>query len=294
MQKIVPHFWFNKEAKEASSLYTSLFPNSKIISSTVISGTPSGDCDLISFSILGQECMAISAGPYFKINPSISMFVTFTSEEEVRATWDKLMEGGSALMSLDTYPWAKKYGWLQDKYGVSWQLSISEHHDMSQRLTPSLMFTQSVAGKAKEDLEYYTSVFSNAKIDMLVPYTAGDGDKEGYIKHARFSLANQNFIAMDSSIGHQFTFNEGISFIVNCDDQEEIDYYWQKLSHTPENEQCGWCKDRYGVSWQIVPTRMNEMMVSGDKEKITRLTQAFLQMKKFNIAELERAFNGDH
>ncbi len=291
MQKIIPHLWFNKEAKEASALYTSIFPDSNIISSTVISGTPSGDCDLVSFSVLGQECMAISAGPYFTINPSISMFVTFTSESEITTAWDRLIEGGSALMPFDTYPWATKYGWLQDKYGVSWQLSMSEHHDMPQRLTPSLMFTQEVAGKAKEAIEYYTSVFPNGKIDMIVPYTKDDSDQEGYIKHARFSLAGQNFIAMDSSIDHQFTFNEGISLIVNCDTQEEIDYYWEKLSHVPESEQCGWCKDKYGVSWQINPSCMNEMMASGDQEKIKRVTQAFLQMKKFDIAKLEEAYN---
>ncbi len=99
-------------------------------------------------------------------------------------------------------------------------------------------------------------------------------------------------MAMDSSGPHKFSFNEAISFVVNCDTQEEIDYYWEKLSAVPEAEQCGWLKDRYGVSWQIVPTAMKEMMTSGSKEKIARVTGAFLKMKKFNIDILKRAYEG--
>lgn len=152
------------------------------------------------------------------------------------------------------------------------------------------MFTQGAVGKAKEAIEYYTSIFPDGKVDMLATYTKDDGDQEGFIKYGRFSLAGQNFTAMDSSLPHAFTFNEGISLIINCDSQAEIDHYWEKLSAVPEAEQCGWCKDKFGVSWQITPTRMNEMMASGDKEKIAKVTQAFLQMKKFDIAKLEEAF----
>ena len=125
----------------------------------------------------------------------------------------------------------------------------------------------------------------------MVPYTKDDGDKEGFIKHARFTLAGQSFMAMDSSMPHDFSFNEALSLIVNCDTQAEIDYYWEKLSAVPEAEQCGWLKDTYGVSWQIVPSVMNEMMTSGNKEKIARVTQAFLKMKKFDIKTLEDAYN---
>jgi predicted 3-demethylubiquinone-9 3-methyltransferase (glyoxalase superfamily) len=127
---------------------------------------------------------------------------------------------------------------------------------------------------------------------MLVPYGAGEGDKEGHLKHARFSLENMNFMAMDSSAKHDFTFNEAISFIIKCDTQEEIDMYWEKLSKVPASEQCGWCKDQFGVSWQIVPTIMNELMTSGDKEKTNRVTQAFLKMKKFDIKTLMGAALG--
>ena len=193
-------------------------------------------------------------------------------------------------MPYNTYPWAQKYGWLQDKYGLSWQLSWSEHHQMEQKITPLLMFTGSVAGKTKEAIDTYTGIFPNSKIEMAMHYEKGEGDKEEFIKHARFTLNGQNFMAMDSSGPHAFNFNEALSFVVSCDSQEEIDNYWEKLSAVPEAERCGWLKDKYGVSWQIVPSVMGEMMASGNKEKIVRVTQAFLKMKKFDIAALKRAY----
>ena len=291
MQKIIPHLWFDKEAKEATAFYVSLFNDSKIKSVTTITDTPSGNCDVVTFDLAGQEFMAISAGSYFKLNPSISLFAVFDTEKEIETVWNKLMDGGKVFMPYGMYPWAHKYGWLQDKYGLSWQLSWSEYHHMEQKITPLLMFTNDMAGKTKEAIDTYTSIFPDSKIEMIMPYAKGEGDKEGFIKHSRFTLAGQDFMAMDSSLPHDFSFNEAISFVVNCETQEEIDYYWGKLSAVPEAEQCGWLKDKYGVSWQIVPATMNEMMTSGNKEKSARVTQAFLKMKKFDIKALEDAYN---
>lgn len=293
MKKITPHLWFDKEAKEAATLYVSLFKDSAIKNINTIKGTPSGDCDIVSFKMASEDFMAISAGPYFKLNPSISLFVVFDSEVEIEEAWNKLIDGGKALMPYNIYPWAHKYGWLQDKYGLSWQLSWSENHKMEQKITPMLMFTQGFAGKAKEAMEKYTSIFPNSKVEMVVPYEKDDGDTEGFIKHSRFTLNGQNFMAMDSSGPHEFIFNEAFSFIVNCESQEEIDQYWNQLSAVPEAEQCGWLKDEFGVSWQIVPTAMNEMMSKGTPEQINRLTQAFMPMKKFDIAKLKAAYEGN-
>lgn len=292
MKKIIPHLWFDKEAKEATEFYTSLFPDSKIKNITTITDTPSGDSDIVTFKLAGQDFMAISAGPYFKFNPSISLFVVFDDEKEIESVWNKLIEGGKELMPFDTYPWAEKYGWLQDKYGLSWQLSMSENHKMEQKITPLLMFTEDRAGFAKDAILYYTGIFPNSKIDMLVSYTSEEDDTEGFIKHSRFTLNGYSFIAMDSSLSHDFSFNEAISFVVSCDTQEQIDFYWDKLSAVPESEQCGWLKDKYGVSWQIVPSIMEEMMTKGSKKQIDRVTQAFLKMKKFNIEALEKAYEG--
>lgn len=292
MQKIIPHLWFNTEAKEACTLYASLFPDSSVTNVTTLPNTPSGNADIVSLTLAGQSFMAISAGPYFKHTPAVSLFVIFDNEQDIEAVWNKLIDGGTALMPYQTYPWAQKYGWLQDKYGVSWQLSWSEHHQMEQKITPMLMFTGTNSGKTKEAIALYTEIFPDSKTDMLVPYEKDEGDVEGYIKHSRFTLAGHLFMAMDSSAEHKFTFSEAFSFIINCDTREEIDYYWGKLSAVPEAEQCGWIKDKYGVSWQIVPTIMNTMVASGDKEKIARVTQAFLKMKKFDIKALQAAFEG--
>lgn len=290
MQKIVPHLWFDKEAKEATALYTSLFPNSKVGTLTTLNDTPSGDTDIISFKLSGLDFMAINAGPIFKFNPSISMFVVFESESEIENVWKKLVEGGKELMPYDTYPWAKKYVWLQDKYGLTWQLSWSDNHQLSQKITPLLMFTKEKSGMTREAIEMYTKIFKNSKVDMIVPYEKGEGDTEGFIKHSRFTLEGLDFMAMDSSGPHEFVFNEAISFMVSCENQEEIDYYWEKLSAVPESEQCGWLKDRFGVSWQIVPPAMGKMMAEGSKDQIEKVTQAFLKMKKFDIAQLEEAY----
>jgi predicted 3-demethylubiquinone-9 3-methyltransferase (glyoxalase superfamily) len=290
MQKITPHLWFDTEAKEATAFYTTLFPDSKVNHVTQITDTPSGDCDIVTFTLSGQDFMAISAGPYFKLNPSISLFAVFDNEQDIEAVWNKLIDGGKALMPYDTYPWAEKYGWLEDRYGLSWQLSWSEHHDMKQKITPLLMFTQDKAGMVKEAIADYTSIFPDSTTDMLMPYEKGEGDTEGFIKHARFTLCEQQFMAMDSSGPHKFTFNEALSLVVHCDTQEEIDHYWEKLSAVPEAEQCGWLKDKYGVSWQIVPSIMDDIMTSGDQKKIARVTQAFLKMKKFDIAEIVKEY----
>lgn len=293
MQKIVPHLWFDKEAPEAAKFYTSLFRDSKIIDTTQIHGTPSGTAETVTIELGGQEFMLLSAGPFFKFTPAISFLIACTTKEEVDTLWKKLFEGGTALMPLDSYPFSEKYGWVEDRYGLSWQVMYIGNSKITQKITPTLMFTGAMCGKAEEAINIYTSVFRNAKVGDILRYGAGEEpDKEGTIKHAAFMLEGQEFAAMDSAYEHNFTFNEAISLIVYCDTQEEIDYYWGKLSAVPEAEQCGWLKDKFGVSWQIVPTVMKEMMRSKDAEKLARVTEAFLKMKKFDIAELKKAYEG--
>ncbi len=300
MQTITPHLWFDKEAKEAAEFYTSLFPNSNVTNITTIHNTPSGDTDIVSFELAGQSFMAISAGPLFKFNPSVSFIVNFDpsrdkrARETLEALWEQLADGGTALMPLDTYPFSERYGWVQDKYGLSWQLILSNPEGEERPfIVPSLMFVGDVGGKAEEAINFYVSVFKNSRLGIVARYPKGmEPDQEGTIMFADFMLEGQWFAAMDSAREHNFAFNEAISFMVYCDTQEEIDYYWDKLSAVPEAEQCGWLKDKYGLSWQIVPTAMDEMMAKGTKEQIDRVTQAFLKMKKFDLAELQKAYEG--
>lgn len=300
MQTITPHLWYDKEAREAAEFYTTLFPDSAITNVTTLHDTPSGDCDVVSFQLSGYAFQAISAGPLFKFNPSVSFMVNFDPSQDPDATtridavWAKLVDGGQVLMPLDTYPFSERYGWLQDKYGLSWQLILTNPEGEERPpIIPSLLFVGDVCGKAEAATDLYLSVFKNARRGALSRYPAGmEPDREGTVMFTDFQLEDQWFAAMDSAHTHDFAFNEAISFIVHCDTQEEIDHYWQALSAVPEAEQCGWLKDAYGVSWQIVPTAMDAMLASGDQAKIARVTEAFLSMKKFDLAALTQAAEG--
>jgi predicted 3-demethylubiquinone-9 3-methyltransferase (glyoxalase superfamily) len=302
MKKITPHLWFDKQAREAAQFYVASFPDSKIISVTTLTGTPSGDCEVVSFELAGQPFMAISAGPLFKFNPSVSFHVNCATKEEVDAIWKELSAGGKVLMPLDKYPFNERFGWLEDRFGVSWQVMYAGGISVRQKIRPALLFVGNVCGKAEEAINFYASVFANVpdgaktgetKAEILSRYGKGEEpEKEGNVRTARFSLLGQEFAAIESGRGHNFAFNEAISFIVPCDTQQEIDYFWANLSADPKAEQCGWLKDKYGFSWQVTPAIMQELMGGNDKERMGRVTQAFLKMKKFDIAALKRAAAG--
>ncbi|MFW9970229.1 MAG: VOC family protein [Candidatus Odinarchaeota archaeon] len=293
MPKITAHLWFDKEAKEAAEFYTNIFKDSKIKSVSTLHNTPSGSVEMVVLDLLGQEFTFISAGPLFKFNPSISFLVASNTKEEISFLWKNLSKNGVALMELGEYPFSEKYGWVQDRYGVSWQLMFTTN-EIRQRITPTIMFVGENCGKAEEAINYYTSIFHNANVGDILRYNTGEEpDIEGTIKHAAFILENQEFAAMDSAREHNFTFNEAISFMVHCNTQDEIDYYWEKLTTDPAAEQCGWLKDKYGLSWQIVPTIMEDMMNDKDENKVAQVTEAFLKMKKFNISELKKAYEGE-
>ena len=312
MQKIVPHLWFNTEAVEAAEFYVAAFgKSSNVTSKSVIRGTPSGDCDFVTFDLQGYSFMGISAGPHFKLNPSVSFMLNFdpSTDKDARknldALWEKLSDGGKVLMPLDTYPFSEHYGWIQDKYGVSWQLILTKpairqaHGALSTSkgegekrpfIIPSLMFTGDITGKADEAIDFWVSVFKNSKRGMTAPYPEGASpEKAAKIMFAEFMLEGQWFTAMDSGHMHKFGFSEAISLLIRCEDQEEIDYYTNKISAAPEAEQCGWMKDKYGLSWQVSPIAMEEML-QGDEEAVDRVMQAFLPMKRVNLAALKKAY----
>lgn len=300
MKKIVPHLWFDKEAREAADFYTSLFSNSKVTHISTLHDTPSGDCDVVSFELRGIPFMAISAGPYFKFNPSVSFMVNFDPSKEADAeknideVWKRLSEGGKVLMELQEYPWSKRYGWIQDKYGLSWQLILTDPKGEERpEIIPSLLFVKENYAKAEEAINFYLSVFKDSKKGAIMHYGKGhEPEKENAVMFADFKLLDMWLAAMDSAQEHEFSFNEAVSFIVNCESQEEIDYYWERLSAVAEAEQCGWLKDKYGLSWQINPVVLDKMMNDPDEKKVKRVTEAFLKMKKFDIKALEQAFKG--
>lgn len=294
MQTIIPHLWFDKEAVAAAEFYASAFGKGSHIQYTNrLENTPSGTVEIVGFKLLDLEFHAISAGPLFRFNPSISFFVNCETADEVDALWDKLLPGGMALMELGAYPFSEHYGWLQDAFGLSWQLAYSANSQAAARIVPMLLFVGDVCGKAQEAIDLYTSIFPAGKVEHIQRYGKDEEpDQEGTLKYAEFSLAGQRFALMDSAYAHAFAFNEAISLMVNCDTQAEIDHYWDNLSAVPEAEQCGWLKDRFGLSWQIVPAALDAMMRQGSQAQIARVTEAFLQMKKFDLDRLQRAFAG--
>jgi predicted 3-demethylubiquinone-9 3-methyltransferase (glyoxalase superfamily) len=272
---IYPCLWFDGKAKEAADFYCTVFSDSKILETNPI---------VTTFEASGQKFMCLNGGSMFTINPSLSFFVVCETEAETEAIWEKLADGGSVLMALDKYPWSEKYGWLKDKFEVNWQISFGKMADVGQKFTPSLMFTEEVHGKAEEAINFYTSLFKNSSITGILKYTEEEPDATGTVKHAQFKLNDNVFMAMDSGYPHGFTFSEGVSLVIECENQEEIDYFWDQFTKDGEESMCGWLKDKYGVSWQIVPEILGDLM--RDPEKGQRVVQAFLKMKKFDIQTL--------
>ncbi|MBP1161238.1 putative 3-demethylubiquinone-9 3-methyltransferase (glyoxalase superfamily) [Rhodococcus sp. PvR044] len=156
------------------------------------------------------------------------------------------------------------------------------------QIYPSLWFDD----QAEEAANYYVSIFKNSKILTIARYPAGAPGPEGSVMTVDFELNGHRINAING--GPQFTFTEAVSLLVDCDSQEEVDEYWAKLTADGGQEvQCGWLKDKYGLSWQIVPPGFDEMMVTGDPEKSQRAMQAMMQMKKLDVNELRRAYNGE-
>ncbi len=304
MKAIYPHLWFDNSAVQAAELYTSLFPESDIISKSILRDTPSGDCDMVSFRLWGQRFDAISGGPGFSFNPSLSFMVNYDplffkdfddpeseARKSLRAAWERLSEGGKTLMDLGSYDFSPLYGWTQDRFGLSWQLIYTDPGgDPRPPIMPALLNTGRNFGRTEEAGEFYRSVFPGSQAGMLVPYPTDMGwNKKDTIMFSDYRLGDLWIVAMDSGQDEEFPFNESVSLVVPCETQKEIDYYWEKLSAVPEAEQCGWLKDRYGLSWQIIPAELETLMERGSEGQRKALTEAFLQMKKFDIAQLHLA-----
>jgi len=304
MQKIVPNLWFDSQAEEAAKLYTSLFTNSRVGKVTrygkagyEIHRQPEGKVMTVEFELEGQAFIGLNGGPVFKFTPAVSFLVACRDKAEVDALWPGLSAGGFVMMELGEYPFSPWYGWTADRFGLSWQVMAMGDRPIRQKIVPTLMYVGEVAGRAEEAANFYASVFRDARVGDILRYGRGEEpDKEGTVKHLGFTLEGREFAAMDSAYGHKFGFNEAVSLLVRCEDQAEIDYYWDKLIEggDPKAQVCGWLKDKFGVSWQVSPTILERMLQDPDKAKVERVTEAFLKMKKFDIGELERAFAGDH
>ncbi len=291
MKKIIPQLWYDREAKEAVNRYLETFNKSGMLTERVLSDTPSGDAEVYVFTLEGQLFGAINGGPFCKLNPSISLMVSCDTSEEVDRLYESLVEGGQVLMERNAYPFSKRYAWVEDRYGLSWQLMQTEAPE-EQKISPNLLFSGKNCGKAEEAVRFYTDIFPDSVIDAISYYAPNEVPaSEAKANYIGFSLNGYRMSAMDSGYSDGFDFNEAFSFEIVCDDQEEIDYYWEKLSADPSSEQCGWVVDRYGVRWQIVPRILDQMMAEGSEEQVKRVTKAFLPMKKLVIESLVEAYH---
>jgi predicted 3-demethylubiquinone-9 3-methyltransferase (glyoxalase superfamily) len=294
LQKITPNIWFNRNAKEAVDFYLTTFPDAKILTTSYYPKEGlaefqkefAGDVLAINFEIQGQRFVAINADKTFTPNPSISFFINFdplhnpNAEIELDKLWKRLSENGKVLISLQEYPFSKKYGWIQDRYGVSWQLILTNPKGEKRPfIVPSFLFVNERCGKAEEATNFYLSLFKQSQRHMLVHYdSAAEPNKAGTVMFTDFTLAGQFFAAMDAGGKHDFRFSEGISLNISCKDQQEIDYYWDALTRDGgEASMCGWLKDKYGVSWQVNPENIEELMQKSEA------FQKLMEMKKIII-----------
>lgn len=288
MTKIISSFCFRNTALKAAEFYIATFKSGKIIrtayygqETAMATGLSPGEVLSVDFETLGHSFNAIN-GPDFTFSPSLSFFIYCDTEEEIKTLWDKLSSGGSVLMGLDTYPWSPKYGWCADKYGVSWQLMLASH---AQKIVPSFLFVNKLFGKGEEAMKFYTALFPNSKVENI-----HHDPETNTVMHGNFSLSGQTFALMEGKGEHPHAMTPAISFVINCKDQKEIDYYWEKLSEGGKPIQCGWVEDKFGVSWQVVPESLSGMVCCGDQRKTDNVMQAVMTMTKLDAEELKRAF----
>ncbi|SUX45020.1 VOC family protein [Chryseobacterium indoltheticum] len=282
---IFPCLWYDGDAKESAEFYCKIF-DGKITADTPV---------VLNLELFGQKLMLLNGGPHFEKNASVSFMIMCETEDEVQKYWDQLEDGGIVLMALDSYPWSKKYGWIRDKFGVTWQLYLGEKKS-EQRIIPTLMFIHQNNGKAMEAMELYTKIFPNSKIESVLKYGEGVNDENHEVpenvQHTHFEIDGYSLFCMDNSYDHKFDFNEGISMVIMTDNQEETDHLWSSLTADGGRESmCGWLKDKFGMSWQIVPKRLIELMSDSDQQKAQNVVKAMMKMQKIVIKDLEEAYH---
>jgi predicted 3-demethylubiquinone-9 3-methyltransferase (glyoxalase superfamily) len=287
MTTITPFLWYDDSAEEAMTLYASLLDGSMILDVNRMPGETPGDAGkatMVSARLAGRDVQALNGGPGHPHTPAASIFVGCETVAQVDRLWNGLSESGVALMPLDAYPFSERFGWVADQYGVSWQISLTGE---KQSVTPFLMLTGENVGKAEEAIGFYTSLFPDSGVDNVAK------DDASHVTMATFRLLGEPFILNESDYDHGFTFSDAFSFFVSCKTQEEVDTLWETLTADGgEPVQCGWLKDRYGVSWQVIPDRLMELMGDPDPEKAGRVVQAMLGMVKIDVAGLEAAYAG--
>lgn len=296
-RRIIPCLWLD-EAEAAADRYCQIFPRSHVVARSHYpvdrdnpGGRPRGSVLTIELELAGCRFTALAGGSMFKPNPSISFFVHAADPAEADRLYGELADGGAALMPIGTYPWSERYGWVADRFGVSWQVITGARTAEGPLIVPSLMFANAQAGQAEAAITAYTRAFSDGRILSIARYGADEG-QPGWVKHGRFVIGHTELAATDSHLRHGFDFGEGVSLQVMCVDQAEVDHYWEALAVGGSHGPCGWLRDRFGVSWQVVPATIATLLASPDAAARDRAFAAIMGMTKLDVGAIERAFAG--
>lgn len=287
---ITPGIWCDGTAVEAGDFYAAVFRDTSVTGTTRYpdEGLPefqagmAGEPLTVDVDVAGRRLMLINAGPEFTPNHSISFLLNFDpaalgGEDGARSYLDEvhaaLIDGGDELMPLGEYAHSPRYAWVRDRYGVTWQLMLTDPEgDPRPFLTPCLMFAGENQDRAEEATDYWMSVIDDSSRGAL------HRTADGAVLFTDFLLGGDWFAAMDSAVPQDLAFNEGISLEIRCAGQDGIDRLWRALSSDPAAEQCGWCRDRYGLSWQVVPENIDELMARPGAYG------ALMGMKKIDVA----------
>ncbi|MCF8232735.1 MAG: VOC family protein [Bacteroidales bacterium] len=276
MQKsMYPCLWFNNEAAQAAAFYTSVFNQAEILKENEIVST---------FQLSGTKFMALNGGPQYQKTPAVSYYVYCGSEQEIDRLYEVLSKEGTVMMPLDKYDWTKKFAWVADRYGVNWQLDIDDIN-APQKIVPSLLFANEKYKWVKKAITHYASIFPSSETLLEMPYPKEANRPGDTLLFAQFKLAGFIFNAMSSHIQHDFDFSPGNSFVVECETQQQIDHYWEKLGEGGRFEVGGWLQDKFGVSWQIIPSVLPDLLM--DPEKGPEVATKAAKMKKLDIQKLK-------
>lgn len=277
-EKITPCIWFNGGAGDAGKLYCAAFKSARITSQSPF---------VTGIEVAGQSFTLLDGGPQYKPNASISFYVGCESKDEFDQAWKALTASGRVVAAPSQTSWSERYGYVIDAYDVSWQLGVQRAGDVQQKITPYLMFTGNEYGHAEEAMNLYATVFNASMPEGIIRYGDQDApDTPGYVRHAELEFKNRRFMFADIA-SDVVPFTEGVSLTIHCENQEEVDYYWYKLVEGGKESRCGWLKDRFGVSWQIVPTILTKLM--SDPAKAGKAAKAFMTMRKLDIEQIVQA-----
>ena len=289
MRQIAIQLCFNNQAEEAVKFYTSVFDQSEI-TREIRYPKPNVESVAYDFTIENQAFAAFNGDSDFKMNPSFSLMISLDTAEEVDTLYAKLAKGGKDLMPLDAYPFSDRYAWVEDQFGLSWQIMLAPDVPKNHKIRVSLLFAGQYCGQAEQALKDYATIFQMAAPGHINYYQKGEAqDGRAKVNYAELNVGDQQLVFMDHGFGSDEEFSEAISFLIVAGAQSEVDYYWDKLSAHEESEAMGWLKDSHGISWQVVPQAYLQIMETANEEQKKRVLDALFKMKKMDVARLENA-----